>query len=696
MKLATLRRRPVELPGVSGVARLDRRTTRLAGRLHPGDIAIIDHVDLDRVAAEALVAARPAAVVNAQPSISGRYPNLGPEVIVNAGIPLLDEVGSEVFAAVKDGTRVRICGDAVYVGEGAVVTGTAQDPAGVAARMEEARTGLSAQLEAFAMNTSEYLARERDLLLDGLGIPEVRTRIAGRHVVVVVRGYEYRQDLKRLKHYIREFKPVLIGVDGGADALLDAGLRPHLIIGDMDAVSDAALATGAEVVVHAYPDGRAPGLPRVQDLGIDARHLPQRGHQRGPGAAARRPVRGRAHRRGGEPRDVAGVPRQGPGGDGLDVPHPAAGRRPARRRRRRGPALPQPDLRRRAAAARHRRAGRRGRRARRVRHRPQLSHRPRPARRRRRPLGTGPVLVISFRYHIVSLVAVFLALALGIVIGTTALNGPITSDLRHQVNDLKAERSQLAGQVKSLQGQVDTAGQFATTFGPQVVAGALKGTSLLVVGLPGTSTGMQDGIAGQLSAAGAQITGRVQLAASFTDPTQANQISDLATGPTHPLGITLPTTSDARQLGAALLAFVLTGHGEATDLKTVLTSFAGLHMITSDPAGVEPAKTVVVVGNGSQPQDGYGGQAELDLVSALTSSGGTVVVAGDTGSAQGNGIVAMVRDGTARSAVSTVDNADSPFGQVSTALAVAAAGNDQVGQYGTARGAQALFPTKTK
>ncbi|HET8583798.1 MAG TPA: putative cytokinetic ring protein SteA [Jatrophihabitans sp.] len=277
MKLATRRRRADALPGVTGVARLDRRTPRLAGRLHHGDIAIIDHVDIDRVTAEALVAAKPAAIINAQPSISGRYPNLGPQLIVSHGIPLLDNVGAEIFAAVKEGTKVRIDGHTVFAGESPVVTGTPQDIETVADLMIEAKAGLSAQLEAFAVNTAEFMNRERALLLDGQGIPDVRTSFRGRHALVVVRGHHYARDLRRLKHYIREYRPVLVGVDGGSDALLEAGHKPDLIIGDMDAVSDAALATGAEVVVHAYPDGRAPGLARVQDLGIDAITFPTSG-----------------------------------------------------------------------------------------------------------------------------------------------------------------------------------------------------------------------------------------------------------------------------------------------------------------------------------------------------------------------------------------------------------------------------------
>jgi uncharacterized membrane-anchored protein len=277
MKLATIRRRPDALPGIRGVARLDRRTPRLAARLNAGDVAIIDHVDLDRMSAELLVATKPAAIINAQPSISGRYPNLGPQLIVSSGILLLDNVGAEVFAAVKEGTKVRIDGATVFIGETPVATGTPQDIESVAQSMLEAKAGLSSQLEAFAVNTSEFMNRERSLLLDGVGIPEVRTRFAGKHALIVVRGHEHEKDLKRLKHYIREYKPVLVGVDGGADALLEAGYKPHLVIGDMDAVSDTALGSGAEVVVHAYPDGRAPGLLRVQDLGIEATTFPTSG-----------------------------------------------------------------------------------------------------------------------------------------------------------------------------------------------------------------------------------------------------------------------------------------------------------------------------------------------------------------------------------------------------------------------------------
>src|SRR4051794_21721839 len=280
MKIATLRRpRSGEWqPGVVGIARLDRRTKRLTKRLRPGDIAIIDHVDLDRVGAEALVAAKVGAVVNAAASISGRYPNLGPEVLLRAGVPLLDAVGSEVFAQLHEGDGVRLLDDTLYADDGRVLAkGEPQDVETGAAAMAEARAGLAGQLEAFAANTMEYLKRERDLLFDGVGVPDIKTTLDGRHVLVVVRGYDYRQDLIALRHYIREYKPVLLAVDGGADALLEEGLKPDLIVGDMDSISDAALCCGAEVVVHAYRDGTAPGLARVQHLGIDPVVFPAAG-----------------------------------------------------------------------------------------------------------------------------------------------------------------------------------------------------------------------------------------------------------------------------------------------------------------------------------------------------------------------------------------------------------------------------------
>jgi uncharacterized membrane-anchored protein len=275
MRLPTLRRTRVTEPdGIVGTVRLDRRTKRLVGRLRPGDIAVIDHVDLDRVAADSLVAAGVGAVLNAKPSISGRYPNLGPEALIAASIPLLDDLGEGLFQLLREGDHVRVDGEVVYLDGEPVARGARQDTETVAAAMAEAREGLSVQLEAFAANTMEYLRQERDLLLDGVGVPDIETSIAGRHCLIVVRGYDYQADLDVLRPYIREFHPVLIGVDGGADALVEAGYTPDLIVGDMDSVTDEVLRCGAELVVHAYPDGRAPGLTRVHKLGLAAHVFP--------------------------------------------------------------------------------------------------------------------------------------------------------------------------------------------------------------------------------------------------------------------------------------------------------------------------------------------------------------------------------------------------------------------------------------
>lgn len=270
MKVRSLRRRqrPSELSGIVGIARVDRRTKNLTKRLRPGDIAVIDHLDLDRVAAEALVACRVGAVINAAASISGRYPNLGPEILVSAGIPLVDDVGVDVMGWIVEGEQLRLADNVLYRDEVPLAYGVLQDKESVLAAMEDARAGLAVQLEAFVANTMEYVRRERDLLLDGVGVPSIETDLDGKHVLVVVRGYNYKEDLAALRPYIREYRPIMIGVDGGADALLEAGYRPSVIVGDMDSVSDAALRSGAELIVHAYPDGSAPGLARLDRLGL--------------------------------------------------------------------------------------------------------------------------------------------------------------------------------------------------------------------------------------------------------------------------------------------------------------------------------------------------------------------------------------------------------------------------------------------
>ncbi|KUK40461.1 MAG: Thiamin pyrophosphokinase, catalytic region [Clostridia bacterium 62_21] len=255
---------------IQGRARLDRRTKNLVRRLTPGDIAIINHAGIDRLAAEALVRARPRAVINAAASLSSDYPNPGPLIITQAGIPLLDAVGEAVFERLTEGEKIQVRGNAVYKAGVEVAAGELLTPAIIMRRMEEARSRVRDVLERFVDNTLTYARQEIGLIAGGVTIPAVQTPIWGRHVLVVVRGEDYRDDLRAIRSYIREIKPVLIGVDGGADALLEFGFRPDIVIGDMDSVSDRALRAAREIVVHAYPDGRAPGLERVEALGLKA------------------------------------------------------------------------------------------------------------------------------------------------------------------------------------------------------------------------------------------------------------------------------------------------------------------------------------------------------------------------------------------------------------------------------------------
>jgi uncharacterized membrane-anchored protein len=278
MRFPQLRRGRAEAPpGVVGVARVDERTKTLVKRLNPGDIAVIDHADLDRVSADELIACKVGAVVNAAKSITGRYPNLGPRILIEAGIPLVDDAGREILTRVTEGDPVRLDGDSLYLGDVVVAKGVQQTRETVESALDEAKAGVSTQIDSFAANTLEFLRRERDLLTNGIETPDLDTTMEGKHVLVVVRGFRYREDLRTLRPYIREYRPVLVAVDGGADALLEAGYRPQLIIGDMDSVTDEALYSGAELVVHAYPDGRAPGLRRLNTLGLKAVALPAPG-----------------------------------------------------------------------------------------------------------------------------------------------------------------------------------------------------------------------------------------------------------------------------------------------------------------------------------------------------------------------------------------------------------------------------------
>ncbi|MFI7123883.1 putative cytokinetic ring protein SteA [Amycolatopsis sp. NPDC049868] len=279
MKLTGLLSRNQEtLPGITGVARVDRRTRELLRRLSPGDIVVLDQLDLDRSTADALVEAEVAAVVNASPSISGRFPNLGPEILLEAGIPLVDSVGGELLRKVKDGTKLRLHEGVVYIGERQLGSGVQQTRESIADQMIEAKAGMSTQLEAFSANTIEFLRRERSLILDGVGVPEIRVPLRDRHALVVAGGNGHAEDLKKLKKYISEHRPVLIGVDAGADTLRAQGYQPDVIVGDPHGIGAETLRSGGEVVVPAQPDGHAPGVERIQDLGIGAVTFPATGN----------------------------------------------------------------------------------------------------------------------------------------------------------------------------------------------------------------------------------------------------------------------------------------------------------------------------------------------------------------------------------------------------------------------------------
>jgi uncharacterized membrane-anchored protein len=274
MKLSSLRRTRATAPaGVSGAARIDRQTRAIVKRARPGDIAIIDHVDIDRASASALVEARVAAVVNVAPSVSGRYPNLGPGLLLAAGVPLVDNVDPEVFSTVNDGDIIRVTGGEIFLGDDRIATGSPQDQDSVASSLEASKVGMATQLEALRANAMEYSTREWALLVDGRGVPATMTSFEGRHVIVVQRAYDYRGDLRSLKTYMRENGPLFVGVGEGAEVLLEAGYQPDVIVTDAEAadVSDATLRCGAEVVFCAASGDRTERLDRLERLGIDAK-----------------------------------------------------------------------------------------------------------------------------------------------------------------------------------------------------------------------------------------------------------------------------------------------------------------------------------------------------------------------------------------------------------------------------------------
>jgi uncharacterized membrane-anchored protein len=261
----------------TGPARLDRRTKHLVRRLKPGDVAIIDHTDIDRVSAEELLECGVRVVINVAPSQSGRFPSPGPLLLVRGGVRLIDAPGAELFGRVAEGDLVTVRGASVFVNGDCLATGRILQAGELATSLAEQRGRVTEALQSFADNTMRYLREEGRLLAEGIDFPTLATRFRDRHALVVARGPGHKRDLRIVRPYIRDFKPVLVGVDGGADALLEAGYKPDVIVGDMDSVSDRALESGAELLIHAYPGGEAPGADRVERLGLRYQTVPALG-----------------------------------------------------------------------------------------------------------------------------------------------------------------------------------------------------------------------------------------------------------------------------------------------------------------------------------------------------------------------------------------------------------------------------------
>jgi uncharacterized membrane-anchored protein len=262
---------------VTGPVRLGRRTKRLVKTLQPGAIAVLDHRDLDRVSAEDLIAAGVRAVCNCSPSSTGAYPNMGPLLLVQAGVHLVDLPDDQLFEALRDGEQVTLRGADVLRGTTVLAHGTVQEPEAVRAATDDRRREIGDALEAFAQNTIEHMLEERELLSGRIELPRFQTDFRDRPALIVVRGVDHQRDLRALRPYIRDVKPAILAVDGGANALLAEGFKPDMIVGDMDSATEEALCCGAELVVHAYPNGRAPGRDHLEALGLPYKLVPAPG-----------------------------------------------------------------------------------------------------------------------------------------------------------------------------------------------------------------------------------------------------------------------------------------------------------------------------------------------------------------------------------------------------------------------------------
>ncbi len=275
--LLTRRNGASSAEAIEGTVRLGRRTKHLVRRLVPGDVAVIDHVNIDRIAAEELIASGVGTVINASPSSDGRYPNAGPLLLAQAGVRLVDVEEGDPFELLGDGDRITIASGAILVGGRELMRGRALGVEELERQRDEQLERVDEALAEFAENTVAHVRQETDLLTGSIEFPPTRANFRDRHVLIVVRGDRHRRDLKALRAYIRDVRPLIVAVDGGANGVLEAGMKPDMIVGDMDSAGDEALRCGAELIVHAYPDGRAPGHQRLLEMGLEHTLLPAAG-----------------------------------------------------------------------------------------------------------------------------------------------------------------------------------------------------------------------------------------------------------------------------------------------------------------------------------------------------------------------------------------------------------------------------------
>ena len=716
MKLSTRTPSGEGPPGVQGVARVDRRTRSLLARVRPGDIAVIDETDLDRDTAQALVDAEVVAVVNVSPFFSGRYPSLGAGVLAGAGVMLVEGVGSEAVSQVFDGAAARIASGTLCVGKKAY-DGTELDETAVEQRMQDARSGLATQLESFTANTAEFLRREEDLLLHGLEAPKLRTSMVGRPVVVVSRGYDHREDLARLKRFIRDQHPVLIGVDGGAETLVDARLTPDvLVVGDAGlgrqsaqggsddtgSVSDRTLRRARDVVLHADRSGHAPGESRLQRLGV--------GHHTMAASGTAEDIAlivadlGEASiivTVGSHATLEEFLDRQRSGLASIFLTRLKVGAKLVEAR-----AVPELYVGRVRAwqlllvllaglvalvvavastpvgsvcgagpPRRHHRADRR------------------------------TVVVISFRYHVVTLVSVFLALAIGIALGGGPLRGEVDDGLVQQVQTDRERKNELSLRIDDLRSAARFTDSFAASVSPDLIDEVLADRSVAIVQLPGAVDATVGDLGDLVQTAGGEVAGTYRVSKALLDPDQKQLVDELGRQLARSArGVSVPRDASAYARMGALIGRAVGASGGPAEADVasgaILSGLSTADLFTSQGDPVGRADLVLVLtgsGNGPSADSSGAGDILASMLPAVREATDGLVVAGPTSAAGEGGVLsALLADANASRDISTVDSVELVTGQVVTVLALAEQAAGETGHYGgvdAADGALPVVPT---